>query len=279
MPELPEVETVVRGLRTSLIGHTFTAADVMWERSIASPDADHLPQRLTGQTVTDVTRRGKWIVIALDSGDSLLIHLRMSGRLILTQDPSCLETRHLRVLFSFENGRRLSFIDQRKFGRIHLTADPERVLGTLGPEPLDDTFTMNKFREMLKPRRGRLKPLLLNQRFLAGLGNIYTDESLWKARLHPLRKADTLTETEIERLYAAIRSTLQAAIVSGGTTWQDQGYRQANGGRGQFAPKLIVYGQAEAPCPRCATPIQRIKVAQRGTHICPQCQQLSNFKN
>jgi len=304
MPELPEVETVARGLRASLVGRTIVEVEVRWARSVIPPDrsteaspmslrpecsgersvethsAEPLAEapttfarRLTGQTIADVGRRGKWVVIALNGGDTLLIHLRMTGRLVLEPE-GCPEDRHVRVLFFLDDGRRLRFSDMRKFGRLWLVSDPTDVLGDLGPEPLADDFTAARLKEMLARRRGRIKPLLLNQRFLVGLGNIYTDEALWRASIHPLRRVDTLAPTEVVRLHRAIRSVLRAAIASGGTTLVDGGYQQSDGQAGEFASKLAVYGRSGQPCPRCGTIIERIRVSQRGTYFCPCCQSL-----
>ncbi len=271
MPELPEVETVARGLRAALVGRTITDVKVLWTRSVVPPDPAAFARHLTGQVITDVGRRGKWLVVGLSGGDTLLIHLRMSGRLVIESE-ACLDDRHLRVLFLLDDGRRLSFIDQRKFGRLHLTNEPAQVLGDLGPEPLSDEFTSRRLEEMLKQRQGRIKPLLLDQRFLAGLGNIYADEALWRARIHPLRPANTLTPAEAQRLHKAIRVVLTSAIASGGTTLEDEVYRQADGQAGEFASELAAYGRTDQPCPRCGQPIERIKVSQRGTHFCPRCQ-------
>ena len=274
MPELPEVETVARGLRASLVGRTVVGAEVRWARSVVPPDPVAFGQRLTGRTVLDVGRRGKWVVIALGGDDTLLVHLRMSGRLVLESEV-CLDDRHLRVLLLLDDGRRLHFADQRKFGRMVLTTNPQDVLGDLGPEPLADDFTAARLGEMLARRRGRIKPLLLNQRFLAGMGNIYADESLWRAGVHPLRRADTLAPTEVRRLHQAIQAVLRAAIVSGGTTLPDRAYQRANGRSGEFADRLAVYGREGQPCLRCGTSVERIRVSQRGTHFCAQCQPMS----
>jgi formamidopyrimidine-DNA glycosylase len=277
MPELPEVETVACGLRASLVGRTIVGVEVRWARSVVPPDPDFFARRLMGQAVTDVGRRGKWIVIALGSGDTLLVHLRMTGQLVLEPE-GCPDGRHVRVLFSLDDGQYLRFSDTRKFGRLWLVNDPAGVLGALGPEPLGDDFTSTRFREMLAHRRGRIKPLLLDQRFLAGLGNIYTDEALWQARIHPLRRADTLTPAEARRLHRAIRSVLRAAITSGGTTLSDGSFQRTDGQSGEFASRLAVYGRVDRPCPRCGTTVERIRVSQRGTHFCPCCQSLPEEK-
>ncbi|MEE9615735.1 MAG: DNA-formamidopyrimidine glycosylase [Anaerolineae bacterium] len=277
MPELPEVETVARGLRASLVGHTITGVEVRWARSIIPSSPTVFARRLTGQTVTGVGRRGKWVVITLSGGDTLLAHLRMTGQLVLGPGDFPGD-RHVRVLFFLDDGWCLRFSDTRKFGRLHLIDDPAGVLGGLGPEPLADDFTAARLREMLARRRGRIKPLLLNQRFLAGLGNIYTDEALWRARIHPLRQANSLTPTDVRRLHRAIRAVLRAAIAAGGTTLPDATYQQADGRSGEFADRLAVYGRAGQSCPRCGTTIERFRVSQRGTHFCPRCQSLPDGK-
>ena len=161
MPELPEVEMVVQGLRASLVGRTVVGAEVRWPRSVVPSDPDVFIRRLSGQVITDVRRRGKWVVIALGGGDTLLVHLRMTGRLVLESE-ECLDERHLRVLLLIDDGRRVHFSDQRKFGRMVLTASPTEVLDELGPEPLGEDFTPQRLGEMLGRRRGRIKPLLLN---------------------------------------------------------------------------------------------------------------------
>lgn len=272
MPELPEVETVARGLRTSIVGRTIAEVQVYWPRSVTPLDPQTFTARLTGQTVAGVGRRGKWIVITLGD-DTLLVHLRMSGQLIVERGEPA-DGRHIRALFFLDDGRRLCFYDQRKFGRLRLVRDPAEVLGTLGPEPLGDDFTAARFGEMLGRRRGRIKPLLLNQHFLVGLGNIYSDESLWRAGVNPLRRADTLTLAEVRRLHRAIRDVLRAAIAAGGTTLPDAAYQQANGRPGEFAIQLAVYGRRGQACPRCGAKIERIRVGQRSTHFCPHCQPL-----
>lgn len=274
VPELPEVETVARGLRASVVGNTIVGADVLWQRSVVPSDATSFERRVTGCAITGVGRRGKWLMVELSSGDTLLIHLRMSGRLVLESE-LCVDTRHLRVVLLLDDGRRLSFFDQRKFGRLWLVADTDRVLGSLGPEPLSEEFTAARFGDMLMRRRGRIKPLLMNQRFLAGLGNIYADEALWRAGIHPLRKAKTMTPAEVRSLHKGIRSVLVAAVGSGGTTLADAAYVQADGQSGEFGPRLAVYGRAGEVCPRCGTPVERIRIGQRGAHFCPHCQPLA----
>lgn len=270
MPELPEVETISRELQ-EVVGRRIVAAEVRWARTVACPEVDSFDRRLSGQTITAVGRRGKWLVLTLDGGEALLIHLRMSGRLIL-EPADAADDPYARVLLTLDDGCRLRFSDPRKFGRVALTADPATILGALGPEPLDAALTPERFAAMLAARRTRLKPLLLDQRFLAGLGNIYADEALWRARLHPLRPAQTLSADEAARLLAAIRAVLTQAIERRGTTMDDGGYVSARGLPGDFAGQIAAYGQKGQPCPCCQTPIERIVVGGRGTHFCPHCQ-------
>ena len=273
MPELPEVETVTRGLRAALVGRTVVEVDVRREKTLVPPNAEGFVAHLTGRRVTQVRRRGKWILLTLDSGETLIAHLRMTGQLVLSDDRP--DDPYIRVLFALDDGRYLRFSDMRKFGRLWLTAHPDEVLGGLGPEPLADDFTAERLADMLRGRRRRIKALLLDQHFLVGLGNIYTDESLWRARIHPLRRADTLTPEEVRRLHRAIREVLQESIADGGTTLSDGMYRRSDGETGAFISRLAAYGRKGEPCPRCGTPIERIRVAQRGTHFCPHCQVLS----
>jgi len=273
VPELPEVETLAGGLRASLVGRTIVAVDVRWEGCLSPPDPAAFSGRLAGQTVDAVGRRGKWLVMTLSSGQAMLIHLRMTGQLLLS-DESLADECHVRAVFSLDDGRRLVFADMRKFGRICLLDDPEIILSRLGPEPLSSEFTAARLKAMLSTRRGRIKPLLLNQRFLAGLGNIYADEALWRARIHPFRRADEFTEDEIRRLHRAMRAVLRAAIARGGTTLSDGTYRRVDGEAGAYAAQLAAYGRAGEPCPRCGTSIERVKLGGRGTHFCPACQPL-----
>ena len=271
MPELPEVETVARGLDRHLSGASVSAVDVRWERSIQAPEPPVFARRLAGQTIQSVRRRGKWVVIHLDNGDVLLAHLRMTGQLFLEPGESP-EGDYTRVLFSLDDGRQLRFADMRKFGRLILTADAEAVLRDLGPEPLAASFTAERFQSMLSGRHGRIKSLLLDQRFVAGLGNIYVNEALWEARIHPLRPASSLCPAEARRLHGAIRSVLRAAIRQGGTTLSNGNFRQADGAAGRYASRLRVYGCEGEPCGCCGSAVERVRVGQRGTFICPDCQ-------
>ena len=271
MPELPEVETLATDLRRLLTGAEFKSVEVLWPRSVAMPTAEELVRQLPGHQIRDVSRRGKFLVLSLSGCSALLIHLRMSGQVRVEPATAPVDS-HARVIFYLVDGRRMLFSDPRKFGRIYWTADAHCVLGDLGPEPLDDDFTARDFWTRLSAHKGALKPLLLNQTVLAGLGNIYADEALFAAGLHPLRKANTLSVAEGERLYHAIREVLQQAICHRGTTLDDERYQDAEGQPGEHAPHLRVYRRAGQPCLRCGTPIQRTVVGTRGTYFCPRCQ-------
>jgi formamidopyrimidine-DNA glycosylase len=271
MPELPEVETYVRDLSRVLPGRTFTGARVAWPRQAPRNAPEELNRRIAGQTVHAVGRRGKYLVIGLDA-DTLLVHLKMSGRLQIAPatEPA---NPHAHVVFALRGGDDLRFHDPRKFGRVYLVADADEVLGSLGPEPLSDAFTREAFRERLRGHRGRLKPLLLDQTFLAGLGNIYVDESLWAAGLHPLRSAVSLGDDEVDRLHAAIRNVLIRAVAARGTSLSTSGYRDLTGQMGEMQGTLAVFRRTGQPCPRCGGVIERLVVGTRGTHVCPRCQE------
>jgi formamidopyrimidine-DNA glycosylase len=270
MPELPEVETVVRGLREPLVGRRVTGAWYDWPRTIHSPDPDELTARITGQTVRSVTRRAKYIVCALDH-DYLLIHLKMTGRLYVTPADALDDAdRWVHFRLDLDNGHQLRFSDARKFGKVYLTDKIERITGALGPEPLEDDFTPEVLRARLAGRSKLIKALLLDQTFVAGVGNIYADEALFRARIHPLRRSDTLSDDEITRLHATIRAALADGVAREGASvnW----YRKPDGSRGEAHEHLYVYGRAGEPCLVCGSPIHKIRVAQRGTHFCPHCQ-------
>jgi formamidopyrimidine-DNA glycosylase len=271
MPELPEVETVVRGLRPDVVGRTFTGAQITWPREIATPPHTAFAKRLSGQRVDALDRRGKYVTFRL-SDDFLLVHLKMTGRLYVARPGEVKggEDRWVRVTLPMDDGRELRFSDARKFGRMYLASRMEEVTGGLGPEPLDDSFTLDEFRARLAPRGGVLKPLLLNQAFVAGIGNIYADEALWRAQIDPRRKAGTLKPGEVAALYQAIRSSLSDGIKYEGASvsW----YRKPDGSQGQSQNHFNVYDREDEPCARCGTPIRKIWLAQRGTHFCPHCQ-------
>jgi formamidopyrimidine-DNA glycosylase len=264
MPELPEVETIARSLQPLLMGRRIQSARLLWERTLAEPGAEEFAERICGQTIRSTGRRGKFLLLPL-SQDTLLIHLRMSGDLLV----EALETPpavHHRLLLEMDNGQRLAFNDPRKFGRAWLVSDPQTVLSGLGPEPLDSSFSAADFYQRLHGTRRQLKPLLLDQSFLAGLGNIYTDEALHLARLHPLTAANLVDEGQAVCLLQAIREVLQEGIHRNGASidWVYRG--------GDFQNYFCVYQRTGQPCPVCGTTVERIIVGQRSTHFCPVCQ-------
>lgn len=270
MPELPEVETVVRGLRDDVIGRTITGIEVNWSRELAGLSPIEFADRLIGQQIEGLHRRGKYIVFEL-THDAMLIHLKMSGRLYVAARGEIRDNDPwTRVAFQLDDGRELRFSDARKFGRVYLVAQEAEVTGKLGPEPLSEEFTLGRFRELISARRGVIKPLLLNQAFVAGVGNIYADEALWLARIDPRRNVDTLKPEEIERLHQAIRAVLEEGIEYQGTTlnW----YRQPDGTEGGYQTRFKVYDREDEPCPECGAAIHKIWLGQRGTHFCPACQ-------
>lgn len=266
---------VARGLRSQLLSCVVESVCVLWERAIDRPDVPTFCRTLLGAGLVDVARRGKFITMQFDTGQTLLTHLRMTGKLlILPPDGNPNDDPYARVHFGLGDGRWLVFSDTRKFGRMYLVDDPLEVVGKLGPEPLGNDFTCQRLMTILDGKRGRIKPLLLDQSFIAGLGNIYTDEALWRARIHPLQSANTLTPDQIAHLHAGIISVLSEAIGGGGTSLRDNQYRQPDGGAGAYQHSLAVYGRAGGDCPRCGASVARLVVGQRGTHYCPECQVL-----
>ena len=274
MPELPEVETVVRDLKASgLVGLRVLQARVLWPRSLASPSPRRFVKDVQGLAIQAVSRRGKFIVVRLSRGFTLLVHLRMSGRLQLAApSPPSGRRTHVRVQFRLNDGRELCFSDTRKFGRLWLLRNPDAVLGKLGPEPLQLPLAI--FPTLLSTRSRALKPLLLDQSVIAGIGNIYSDEALWLACLHPRRKSDSLSARETAVLHAAIRRVLHRGIRNLGTTLGagKTHFVLPRGDSGRNQEQLAAYGRTGAPCLRCGTPIRRMIVGQRSTHLCPQCQ-------
>ena len=275
MPELPEVETIVRSLRPELVGRTILEADLRWARTLAFPSARKFKQQIKGQVIKGVGRRAKYINIQLQDYN-LMIHLRMSGDL-LVKGSKIKPEKHDRLILALSSHlpvgdgqgireKLLVFNDTRKFGRVWLTDTPEQVLGKLGPEPFGDEFTAKWLHENLNSRRRQLKPLLLDQTFLAGLGNIYTDEALHMAKLHPLRASNSVNAKQAEGLWNAIRDVLQEGIRTNGASidWVYRG--------GEYQNHFRVYDRTGEPCPVCGTKIKKLVIGQRGTHICPKCQ-------
>jgi len=258
------VETIARKLKPELTGKIIIEADLRWSRTLAAPSVKKFKEQIKGQKILRVGRRAKYLDISLSEFD-MLVHLRMSGDLFM-RESNFEPEKHDRLILKLTGGKSLVFSDTRKFGRIWLTANPENVLGKLGPEPLSRGFTSQWLHTALHNRHRQLKPLLLDQTFLAGLGNIYTDEALHIAKLHPLAASDSLTAEQSRALQAAVRTVLKEGIRRNGASidWVYRG--------GEFQNHFRVYDREGKPCPVCGTKIERIIVGQRSTHYCPNCQ-------
>ncbi len=284
MPELPEVETIVRDLRRLVVGKRIADFVAEWRGVTGVEPPELVAARVRGARIVGTRRRGKLAVLDLDTGESLVISLRMTGRL-LSRRPGAAEDRFVRARFSFAEGGELRFADTRKFGRIVLIpsdaiSDAAPALARrdgaplherLGIEPLSPAFTVRRFAALLRARRrSGLKPLLLDQTFIAGIGNIYANEALFRARIHPLRRAGGLKAERVLALHASIRDALRRAISLRGASVDD--YRDARGRRGRMQREFLVHGREGEPCPRCGRAIRKTYVGGRGTYWCPSCQ-------
>lgn len=282
MPELPEVETIARELAPLVVGATIADAVVFTTRTLRSGDPDAFRRAVVGRRIIAVGRRAKLLTVELDDGAILAIHLKMTGQLFVHADGAAPD-RHTRLVLSLADGRTVAFRDVRRFGRVGLARrDPatgelvgelggERHPPRFGPEPLDPALTAAAFGQRLAGRRGRLKSLLTDQAFLAGVGNIYADEALWAARLHPLRSAASVSPAAAARLLGELRRILAEAIERRGSSVDDY---TAPGGDGAMQERLVVYQRTGEPCPRCGRPIRRIVLGGRATHFCSFCQRL-----
>lgn len=272
MPELPEVETVRRTLQDKLAGCRITGAGVHRPEVIGTPGPAEFKAKIRGKEILRLDRRGKYLLVHLSGGFSVVIHLRMTGRLIYTRPVP--PEKHTHLVLYLDNGRELHFADVRRFGRVSLI--PTRELGAvpglakLGLEPLSREFDREFLARELGRRRGRLKSLLLDQTFIAGLGNIYVDEALHLARIHPLRAACSLDEREVDALCRAIKTVLREGIKHRGTSMRD--YVDGEGRAGNYQEKLRVYGREGQPCLSCGAAVRRIKVGGRSSYFCPRCQ-------
>ena len=274
MPELPEVQTIVTGLNNILKGKKILDTHIYDEMVIGYPEKEEFIEISRDKEIKEFTRRGKYIIINfVDTEYKLVIHLRMSGKL-LYKKRDAERKKHTHVVFEFDDGTDLRFNNVRKFGRLYfITEDSIEQAGNLknlGAEPLSDRFTLDLFKEMLENRKGMIKPLLMNQEFIAGVGNIYADEALHIAHIKPDRKANTLKDKEIEDLFKALRKILKKGIKMGGTSISD--YVNALGKSGQFQHELNVYNQEGEKCNNCGSIIEKKKVSGRGTRYCPECQ-------
>ncbi|HKI92576.1 MAG TPA: bifunctional DNA-formamidopyrimidine glycosylase/DNA-(apurinic or apyrimidinic site) lyase [Gaiellaceae bacterium] len=278
MPELPEVETVRRRLEPVLVGRRFERVEILDFRLVRPYEPAEVAAELDGERVAALERRGKYLIVRFETGRVLLIHLRMTGSLrhvangtasgTLPDDP------HRRAVVRLDDGSDVSYRDVRRFGTWQLFEPGELepyLSARVGDEPLDALFTAARLAERLAGRRAPVKAALLDQRTLAGMGNIYVDEALWRARIHPLRSARGLDRAELRRLHRAVRAALEHGIARQGSTLRD--YALPDGGSGSMQDEFRVYGRGGEPCDRCGTPIAKIRVAGRGTWFCPECQQ------
>lgn len=271
MPELPEVETIARNLQKMVLGRSIIQVRVLYGKALEGATPEEFARDLQGQKINGIGRRGKYLLIDLANGRRLAAHLRLSGRMIVSASWEPID-KYVHVVFSLDNGQELRFGDVRKFGRIAFLGEREygALHRRLGVEPLSDDFSVEMLAEMLRGRKTRIKPLLLDQKFIAGLGNIYVDEALFLAGIHPAREARSISPEETARLHGAIHRVLTASIANRGTTLVD--YRNADGSRGNNREMLLVFRRTGQPCPRCGTAVERLKLGGRGTHICPKCQ-------
>jgi formamidopyrimidine-DNA glycosylase len=279
MPELPEVETIKRDLEREVVGKRIKTVDVSGMRSIRRhPNKKHFIAKLESQKISAVERKGKYLIIRLEGADVLVVHLGMSGQLLRgrggVRDP---DPKHTHVCITFTQGGVLRFVDPRTFGELFVTTPeelPEQVpeLAHLGFDPVDDMMSWTKFGEMLVARKTKLKALLMDQRFAAGIGNLYSDEILWAAGLRYDRSSETLSSQEVRRLYRAMVETLQDAIKYRGSSLADEQYRDLFGAVGEFQNQHKVYDREGQSCRRCRSPIVRVKLNSRSTFLCAQCQ-------
>lgn len=293
MPELPEVETIVRGLKKEVLGRTFIDVWSDFPKIIKKPgDFEEFKKEIKGKTIINVRRRAKNILIDLSRNKVLLIHQKLTGHLLygkwrhkkekwdsLIRGPLSQDSMNtfLHLIFFLDNGRQLALSDVRKFAKAELWEKTEleksKEYQNLGPEPLDKHFTFEKFRDiLLKKKRGKIKQVLMDQRIIAGIGNIYSDEALWLSRIHPLRDIQNLKDKEIKLLYSSIKKVLKKGIELGGESISD--FRKLDGSRGNFDAWRKIYRREGEKCSRCGTIIKRIKLGGRSAHFCPQCQKL-----
>jgi formamidopyrimidine-DNA glycosylase len=272
VPELPEVETVRRDLESEFAGQRVKRVEVTGRRSVRRhPSHEDFSTRLEGRSIDGVRRKGKFLLVDLDDGHVLVAHLRMSGQL-LRADAADAMPKHAHVVMTFQHGRQLRFVDPRTFGELFITSAEVPELAHFGPDPLDPVLDESHFGRMLAPRRTKVKPLLMDQRFLAGIGNIYSDEMLWSARIRHDRTANSLSSREVTRLHRAMVDTLQQAIIHRGSSLADAQYRDLFGAVGGYQRHHQVYDREGRPCARCQTTIVRVKANGRSTFFCTRCQ-------
>ena len=269
MPELPEVETIARQLRSHGVeGRKILSVKVNWARTVDPLTVSAFSSQICGTTIQQISRVGKWMMFALNSGQTIMIHLRMAGS--FSMEPGA----HDRLVLNLSDGLSLYYRDTRKFGRWRLVDDPDQILSALGPDALTRRFTRNYFQEEMRRRHRKVKPLILDQSIVAGLGNIYADEALWEAKIHPERLSNSLSDAELEKLFKAIKHVLRVGVKNRGTSLGEgkTNYRDVDGVSGGHRAEVKAYGRGGQPCKRCGSTLEKTVVAQRGTHFCPSCQ-------
>lgn len=292
MPELPEVETIVRDLKKKVLNRTFVDIWTDFEKMIKKPkDFKKFKKELRGKKIQKIWRRGKNIIFELSQGYSLLIHQKLTGHLLhgtwnmkhgtwKSKTSGFLEEKvntYIHLLFTFDNGKMLALSDLRKFAKVKLWKTEElknsEEIKSLGPEPLEKDFAFEKFKEVLENKKGKIKQVLMNQEIIAGIGNIYSDEILWEAKVHPAKNTSKLKEKELKKIYQALKKILKKAIKVKGESISD--FRRISGKKGGFDPLRKVYRREGERCPRCGTIIKREKIGGRSAHFCPKCQKLN----
>lgn len=266
MPELPEVETIKNELLPYVIDRTIQSVDISWDKMVKYPPLQEFIDSIIGKKITDISRRGKYLFFHLSSGNVLVMHMKMTGSLLV--NPT--DTRFTRAVFHLDNGVDVHFWDPRKFGKMWLEKDSNTVIKELGPEPLDADFTPEVLAGILHKRSAPVKPVLLDQSHIAGIGNMYADEALFEAKIHPATPANKLTKTEVKRLHAAIRDVLLKALNLKGASIRN--YIRPDGQPGTAHDEFNVAHGMGKKCPRCGASIERIVVRGRGTYFCPKCQ-------
>jgi len=270
MPELPEVETIKNELLPHIIGHRITGVTLIWEGIVRQPTASEFRSRLIGQEITGIARRGKYLLFGLSSGDLLIVHLKMTGSLLL-KPTSAEPDKFTRAIIHLNKGTSLFFRDPRKFGMMRLVKDDSSIASKLGPEPLEPNFTPQVLAQRLNNRTAPIKALLCDQKVIAGIGNMYADEALFAAKIHPLRSGKSLSPEEVGRLHQAIQQVLWSAIDNKGASTDT--YFRPSGEKGTAHFHFQVAHRLSGKfCPNCGTPIERIVVRNRGTYFCPNCQ-------
>lgn len=269
MPELPEVETIKNELAPQVIGDRFIGVDLFRPKAVRVPSPETFCLRLIGREIMAIGRRGKYLLFQLSGGQTFIVHLKMSGMLLL-KDTSQKSEEHTSAIFRLDGSDDLHFVDQRRFGSMWLIEDPAEIIGKLGGEPLDPSFTPAVLGNLLSRRRVPIKVLLCDQHAIAGIGNMYADEALFAARIHPLKKANTLSDDEIERLHRGIVKVLEEGIKHKGASVNT--YRRPDGGTGKAHLEFQVSHRRGEYCPQCDSSIRRVSLRGRGTYFCARCQ-------